>query len=50
MYGSIAAEKAAVEAVLRRLEAEGRISTLVGWSYSREAFQVLPGVFYMVCY
>jgi len=42
VYGSIAAKKAAVETVLRRLETEGRLSTLVGWAYIREAFQALP--------
>ncbi len=41
MYGSVEA-KAAVEEVLRRLEAEERLSTLVGWAYVREAFQALP--------
>ncbi len=32
VYGSIEAKKRAVEEVLRRLESEGRLSTLVGWS------------------
>ncbi len=42
VYGSIEAKRAAVEEVLRRLEREGRLSTLVGWSYVREAFRALP--------
>jgi len=41
MYGSVEAKKAAVEEVLRRLEAEERLSTLVGWAYVQEAFQAL---------
>ena len=40
--GSIEAKKAALEEVLRRVEAEERLSTLVGWTYIREAFQALP--------
>jgi len=42
VYGSIEAKKAAVEEVLRWLEAEERLSTLVGWAHVREAFQALP--------
>ncbi|MFS8902214.1 hypothetical protein NW845_12745, partial [Synechococcus sp. H60.2] len=42
MYGSVEAKEAAVEEVLRWLEAEGRLSTLVGWAYIREAFRALP--------
>ena len=42
VYGSIEAKRAAVEEVLRRLETEGRLSTLVGWAYVREAFRALP--------
>ena len=42
MYGSVEAKKAAVEEVLRRLETEGRLSTLVGWAYIQQAFQALP--------
>ena len=43
MYGDIEAKRAAVEAKLRRVEVKGRISTRVGGSYIREAFQALPG-------
>ncbi len=42
VYGSIEAKRAAVEEVLRRLETEGRLSTLVGWAYIQQAFQALP--------
>jgi len=42
MYGNVEAKKAAVEEVLRRLEAKGRLSTPVGWAYIREALQALP--------
>jgi transposase len=41
-YESIEAKKAAVEAVLRRLEAEGKVSSLVGWRYIRQALNALP--------
>jgi MoxR-like ATPase len=41
-YESIEAKKAAVEEVLRRLEAEGRVSSLVGWRYIRQALNALP--------
>ena len=34
-YERIEAKKAAVEAVLRRLEAEGKVSLLVEWHYIR---------------
>jgi len=36
-YERIEAKKAAVEAVLRRLEAEGKVSSLLGWPYIRQA-------------
>jgi hypothetical protein len=41
-YESIEARKAAVEEVLRRLEAEGKVLSLVGWPYIRQAFHALP--------
>ena len=41
-YERIEAKKAAVEEVLRRLEAEGRVSSLIGWPYIRQAWNVLP--------
>jgi hypothetical protein len=41
-YESIEAKKAAVEEVLRRLEAERKVSSLVGWPYIRQAFHALP--------
>jgi transposase len=41
-YESIEAKKAAVEAVPRRLEAEAKVSSLVGWPYIRQAFHALP--------
>jgi MoxR-like ATPase len=41
-YERIEAKKAAVEAVLRRLEAEGKVSSLVGWHYIRQALHALP--------
>ena len=41
-YRRIEAKQAAVEAVLRRLEAEGKVSSLVGWPYIHQAFNVLP--------
>jgi hypothetical protein len=41
-YESIEAKKAAVEEVLRRLEAEGKVSSLVGWRYIHQAFHALP--------
>jgi hypothetical protein len=41
-YESMKAKKAAVEEVLRWLEAEGKISSLVGWPYIRQAFYALP--------
>jgi len=36
-YGRTEAKKAAVEAVPRRLEAEAKVSSLVGWPYIRQA-------------
>jgi hypothetical protein len=41
-YESIEAKKAAVEEVPRRLEAEGEVSSLVGWRYIRQAWNALP--------
>ena len=41
-YERIEAKKAAVEEVLRRLEAEGKVSSLVGWRYIRQALNALP--------
>jgi transposase len=41
-YESIEAKKAAVEEVPRRLEAERKVSSLVGWPYIRQAFHALP--------
>jgi hypothetical protein len=38
----IKAKKAAVEAVLRRLEAEGKVSLLVEWHYICQALNALP--------
>ena len=32
----------AVEAVPRRLKAEGKVSSLVGWRYIRQALNALP--------
>jgi len=40
-YERIEAKKAAVEAVLRRLEAEGKVSLLVEWHYIRQALNAL---------
>jgi len=41
-YESIEAKKAAVEEVPRRLKAEGKVSSLVGWHYIRRALNALP--------
>jgi hypothetical protein len=41
-YESIEAKKAAVEEVLRRLEAERKVSSLVGWRHIRQALSPLP--------
>ena len=41
-YESMEAKKAAVEEVLRRLEAERKVSSLVGWRYIHQAFHALP--------
>jgi hypothetical protein len=41
-YERIEAKKAAVEAVLRGLEAERRVSSLLGRPYVRQALHVLP--------
>jgi hypothetical protein len=43
-YERIEAKKAAVEAVLRRLEDEGKVSSLVGWRYIRQTLNVLPSL------
>ena len=41
-YERIEAKKAAVEEVPRRLEAEGKLLSLVGWRYIRQALNALP--------
>ena len=41
-YERIEAKKAAVEAVPRRLEAEGKVLSLIGWHYIRQALNALP--------
>ena len=41
-YERIEAKKAAVEEVPRRLEAEEKVSSLVGWRYIRQALNALP--------
>jgi transposase len=41
-YERIEAKKAAVEEVLRWLEAERKVSSLVGWRYIRQALNALP--------
>jgi transposase len=41
-YERIEAKKAAVEAVLRRLEAEAKVSSLVGRPYIRQALNAMP--------
>jgi hypothetical protein len=41
-YERIEAKKATVEAVPRRLEAEGKVSSLLGWRHIRQALSVLP--------
>ena len=41
-YERIEAKKVAVEAVPRRLEAEGKVSSLVGWRHIRQALNALP--------
>ena len=41
-YERIEAKKAAVEAVPRRLEAEEKVSSLVGWRHIRQALNALP--------
>jgi hypothetical protein len=40
-YESIEAKNAAVEEVPRRLEAEGKVSSLVGWHCIRQALNAL---------
>jgi hypothetical protein len=40
-YKRIEAKQGAVEEVLRRLEAEGKVSSLVGWRYIRQALNAL---------
>jgi transposase len=41
-YERIEAKKAAVKAMPRRLEAEGKVSSLVGWRYICQAQNALP--------
>jgi len=41
-YERIEAKEAAVEEVPRRLEAEEKVSSLVGWRYIRQALNALP--------
>ena len=41
-YERIEAKKAVVEEVPRRLEAEGKVSSLVGWRHIRQALNALP--------
>jgi len=41
-YERIEAKNAAVEEVPRRLEAEGKVLSLVRWRYIRQAFHALP--------
>jgi hypothetical protein len=41
-YERIEAKQAAVEAVLRRLEAEAKVSSLLGRRYIRQALNALP--------
>jgi hypothetical protein len=41
-YERIEAKKAAVKAMPRRLEAEGKVPSLVGWHYIRQALNALP--------
>jgi transposase len=41
-YERIEAKETAEEEVLRRLEAEGKVSSLVGWRYIRQALNALP--------
>jgi hypothetical protein len=41
MYERIEAKQTAVEEVLRRLEAEGKVSSLVRWRYIRQALNAL---------
>jgi transposase len=41
-YERIEAKKTAVKEVLRRLEAERKVSSLVGWRYIRQALNTLP--------
>jgi len=41
-YERIEAKKAAVEAVPRRLEAEAKVSSLLGWRHIRQALNALP--------
>jgi hypothetical protein len=42
MYESIEARQAAVEEVLRGLEAEKKVSSLLGQPYIRQALNALP--------
>jgi hypothetical protein len=45
-YERIKAKQAAVEEVLRRLEAEEKVSLLVGWRYIHQALNALPSLEY----
>jgi len=42
VWGRIEAKQAAVEAVLERLMAEGRVRSLIGWNYISQALHNLP--------
>ena len=44
-YERTEAKKAAVEAVPRRLEAEEKVSSLLGWRHIRQALHALPSGF-----
>jgi len=41
-YERIDAKKTTLEEVPRRLEAEGKVSSLAGWRYIRQALNALP--------
>jgi hypothetical protein len=45
-YERIEAKKPAGEGVPRGLEAEGKVSSLVGWRYIRQALNALPSLEY----
>jgi transposase len=48
-YERTEAKKAAGEGVLRGLEAEKRVSSLVGWRYIRQALHALPSGIKKLC-